>query len=672
MTKGDVNKNITVTQEFIDKLIDKIGKILKEQHTLVERDEEQEESIEFLLEKVSSLEKNFEELTKSLAKGSYPLKLARSIKAAPSSIKPHIVPVDLTKAQLIATYNELVAVLSGYIIPVTLTPDSYRGSNSDGIILETTIKGNYWAIATLENKQHKYWLVPNNNISFNIHKLKTVENLFQLQGDYNSLESEFILQEPAILSLLPNNKQWKLIQPGILFFGSRKSASPQLKQPENVVDDKQSKIDRQISSSLVAFQTTIDKLNSKISQLEIKSEISDKVHQRDKQEWLAEKQVFNEKLQKNDILQSQLTNFINHGDRTKNYDLTLTKFQTIIAQLTNKIAQLETQSELSQKTYQRDKQEWLAEKQVFNEQLQKNAASQSQLNNFINQGDRIASFDSIENLQQTLSKADLAIIKSLKSDLDKMADTVRRYHADHHASKEEADIIANYLLKASNLIDNIKTHNDLIELFEYLIALKGKISQYNHRKHKYCWSVILENEVMTKLQKISILQSYQSDKFDRSIRQQALNLSTGQINTVVESENNQNEENDLKTKISRFRQDYTQDIKLISDRIVAKVVISVETLAKITFYKPDVIILENTPHGKYWIVDYLGAYFLIPSEIEQITNATETSLTVAKILFDLVGYYPQYSAHYLIKPAIVTKLSTNQWKLEEKGKFNFS
>lgn len=111
---------------------------------------------------------------------------------------------------------------------------------------------------------------------------------------------------------------------------------------------------------------------------------------------------------------------------------------------------------------------------------------------------------------------------------------------------------------------------------------------------------------------------------------------------------------------------------LISDRLVAKVTISVETLAEITFYKPDKIILENTTYGKYWIIDYLGNYFLIPSEIQQITEVKETSLTVARLLFHLSGYYPQYSNYHLIRPAIVTKLSENKWKLEEKGKFNFS
>lgn len=74
-----VDENTVITQGFIDKLIDKIGKILEKQSTLFERDSKKQELIELLLEKVSLLENSFEELTKSLAQGSYPLKLARSI-----------------------------------------------------------------------------------------------------------------------------------------------------------------------------------------------------------------------------------------------------------------------------------------------------------------------------------------------------------------------------------------------------------------------------------------------------------------------------------------------------------------------------------------------------------------------------------------------------------------
>lgn len=441
MAKVDANKKIEVTQGFVDKLLDKISGILKEQYLLKEVDEEQAEEIELLLDRIGSIERNLEELTKSLAKGSYPLKLARSIKVSPASPKPDIVPVAIAKSQLIATYNEVPNILSGYINPVSLTPDSYRGKNSNGIILETTVKGNYWAICTQENKQYKYWLVPNNNISFNIHKIKTLENLFQLKGSSDSPNADFILEEPAILSLLPDNRQWKLIQPGVLSFGSNlKSKSPQTEKLVTIDNTKQTKINEQTLSSLNSFQKTIELLTNKVTQLEIQSEIYQKTHQRDKQE----------------------------------YEL------------------------------------------------------------------------------------------------------------------QEASL--------------------------YKLTDDRKYSKIN---------------------------------IDR-------------------------EDIDLKNQISQFRQTYIKNRKFINDLMIAKVAISVETLEQITFHKPDKIILENTPHGKYWIISYCKNYFLIPDEIEQITNAQETSLAVAKLLFHLSGYYPEYSVHHLIRPAIVTKISTNQWQLKEKGKFNFS
>ena len=514
MAKTDVNKNLTVTQAFINKLLDKISNILKEQHALSETDEEQAEAIESLLDKVSSIENNFDELTKSLARGSYPLKLARSIRVAESKVIPQIISVAISKVELIDTYNEIAALLSGYTIPVTLTPDSYRGINSNEIVLETTIKGNYWAICTQEeNKQYKYWLVPNNNLSFNVHKLKTIKNLFQLKGDYNSANSEFVLQEPAILSLLPNNKQWKLLQPGILFFGSNLKST--LLQPKliNVATSESSEI-KQILSSLTSFKTEVQQLNSKVSQLEIQSEISQKAYQREKQEWLSQKQALNQQLGEVNLFKSQLSDF-----------------KTQIANSFDK--------------YHGDGEDRLSYKQKIEQKLQN-------------------------------------IISPIKNNSDNLVNK----NSDQAESNSDKQV--------SNKVRSAETN---------------------------------------KIQDLKI---------------------------------------DLKTKLFRFRQDYTKDIKLISDRIVAKVAISVDTLEQITFYTPDTIILENTYHGKYWIIDYLGVYFLIPSEIEQITKAKETALTVAKLLFHLSEYYPGYSSYHLIRPAIVTKISTNQWKLEEKGNFNFS
>lgn len=430
MTQSDKNKKVVVTQEFVDKLIDKISKILKAQYTLFEHDNEKQELIELLSKKVSLIEGNFEELTKSLAKGSYPVKLARSIKVTESLITPQIQAIEISKSQLIQTYNEIVALLSGYAIPVTLTPESYRNLDRDSIFLETTIKGNYWVITTIEDKQHQYWLVPNSNLKFNIHQLKTIEILFTFKGNYNSQTTEFILQEPASLSLLPNNKHWKLLQPGILFFGENKTTQPEISQTNTTPNNtQQAEINRQISSNIITLTTTVKELNDKVLALEIDATVAQKEHQREQQKWQTEKQALNKKLQE----------FI---------------------------------------------------------------TSQSQLNNSIKSGDRNESCFLNNNISTELNEKDLATIKDLRSYFEKMPEIIRSYHSDHNASKQEAEILINYCDRSTEIIKTVKNYGDLIKLYDYLIAFKGKLSKYNHRERKYRWSVILENEVLTKLQKI--------------------------------------------------------------------------------------------------------------------------------------------------------------------------
>lgn len=193
---------------------------------------------------------------------------------------------------------------------IKISTRSNRGKNSNGIILETTIKGNYWAIATQENKEYKYCLLPNSNISFNVYKLKTIENLFQLKGNYNSPNSDFILQDPAVLSLLPDNKKWKLIQPGVLLFGNNlKSISPQAKQIVTIDNNKQAKINEQTLSNLNAFQNTIEQLTNKVTQMEIQSEIFQKSYQREKQEWLSDKEALTKQLVEIEHLKSQFFDF---------------------------------------------------------------------------------------------------------------------------------------------------------------------------------------------------------------------------------------------------------------------------------------------------------------------------------------------------------------------------
>ena len=581
MVKADSGKNITVTQGFIDKLLDKISNILKEQYFLKEVDEEQAEEIELLLDKISSIERNFEELTKSLAKGSYPLKLARSIKVSPASAKPDIIPVAIAKSQLIDTYNEIPALLSSYINHVNLTPDSYREKNSNGIILETTIKGNYWAICTQEDKQYKYWLLPNTNISFNIHRLKTIESLFQLKGNYDLPNSDFILEEPAILSLLPDNRQWKLIQPGVLFFGN--NLKPKFFQTEQLVsidNSKQAKINEQTLSSLNSFQKTIELLTNKVTQLEIQSEIERKTYQREKQEQI----LVNSSVSKNNFLE----------DKNDRPDTTLKANQN----------------------------------------------------------------GSYQALYHLIKAGELEV-----TEVQIPQGTMEKVRGDKHS---ELKFISDR--QGSFWIINWQGVNCLIPKEKLNINLY----QYGNFQRVFNCQDYQEDYVDFEVVEPAVVINCDRETW-RLERKGKIKFASGNTNKIKSTKtgNNQNT-NKLKANISQFRQAYAKDRKLISNLIVAKVAVSVETLEKITFYKPDNIILEKTPHGKYWIIDYLGNYFLIPSEIQHITNAKETSLTVAKLLFHLAGYYPQYSDYHLIKPAIVTKISSNQWELKEKGKFNFS
>lgn len=67
------------------------------------------------------------------------------------------------------------------------------------------------------NQDH-IWLVPNINIKSKIHKLKTVAKLFDFRGDTPLIDTHFILIKPAKVLSLPNGKEWKLEEKGILEF----------------------------------------------------------------------------------------------------------------------------------------------------------------------------------------------------------------------------------------------------------------------------------------------------------------------------------------------------------------------------------------------------------------------------------------------------------------------
>jgi transcriptional regulator of heat shock response len=120
---------------------------------------------------------------------------------------------------------------------------------------------------------------------------------------------------------------------------------------------------------------------------------------------------------------------------------------------------------------------------------------ESDISNISNQGE-------INFENKKLDELDLALVRSIASYFEEMTGKIRRYHQDHNASKEEADVIANYYLKIAAVIKNIQTQQDVKKLITSIETLKEKVSRYEHESYKYRWSTGLEKEVLVKLRKM--------------------------------------------------------------------------------------------------------------------------------------------------------------------------
>lgn len=112
--------------------------------------------------------------------------------------------------------------------------------------------------------------------------------------------------------------------------------------------------------------------------------------------------------------------------------------------------------------------------------------------------------EKINHKTQKLDELDLALVKSLASHLEEMSGKILRYHEDHNASQEEANVIASYYLKTAAIFRDIKTQEDIKKLIESIEFLKQKVSRYQHKSYKYRWSTGLEEKVLVKLRKIVI------------------------------------------------------------------------------------------------------------------------------------------------------------------------
>ncbi|MEA5582371.1 hypothetical protein VB620_13605 [Nodularia harveyana UHCC-0300] len=113
-----------------------------------------------------------------------------------------------------------------------------------------------------------------------------------------------------------------------------------------------------------------------------------------------------------------------------------------------------------------------------------------------------SSQEAINTETKKLDELDLALARSLASYFEEMDGKIRKYYRDHHASREEADVIASYYLKIASVVRNVKTPQDVEKLIKSIETLKEKVSRYNHDSYKYRWSTSLEKAVLVKLRKM--------------------------------------------------------------------------------------------------------------------------------------------------------------------------
>ncbi len=184
-----------------------------------------DEKLEPIYLKIQELNQQINELEKSSNK--------IVVTGGLSSKQPQ--PLKVSREELICLYNYVPQVLSEYATPVNLTNDSYRQKTDGNIYLELVENGYYWVVLTEDEENKYYWLLPNGKIKISLHRLKkSVESLFIVQGEKVYKNSEFTLEEPATLSILPSGTTWELIEKGELRVGRLSPAAKLLTELEKV------------------------------------------------------------------------------------------------------------------------------------------------------------------------------------------------------------------------------------------------------------------------------------------------------------------------------------------------------------------------------------------------------------------------------------------------------
>lgn len=202
-----------------------------------------------------------------------------------------------------------------------------------------------------------------------------------------------------------------------------------------------------------------------------------------------------------------------------------------------------------------------------------------------------------------------------------------------------------------------KNQNKLIDSF----------SQFNEITNK------LNNLEKINLQIIEKIQDSDQKYLDSEVRLREF-LSKQQFNQSVNYHNGSTPDishfnsTTIVDKISQLVETYNQDKTSLSNKAIATVAETQESLNQRRSGNSEIVTLENTTQKKYCIIEEDNDYYLIPHAKIKIDEYNTKTL---ESLFDCMNFSSDYCDLKLVKPAKVFKNNSGFWQLEEKGKLEF-
>lgn len=187
-------------------LSEKVKRARQIEHLL----EKQRQSIIDLCERIEDKDNLIEKLSqKVLERKNSKLKIQQSTQEFEQNDE-----LPFTEAEIAEIYNNDASLLLSSPIRVSVKQESIASNENKSILLASIGNGNY---CILHNKDITYWLLPKPNLKIDRYRYETVKLLFDCI-DYDLEQDTFKLAKPAQVSLLPNEREWKLDERGALKF----------------------------------------------------------------------------------------------------------------------------------------------------------------------------------------------------------------------------------------------------------------------------------------------------------------------------------------------------------------------------------------------------------------------------------------------------------------------